>query len=185
MKRLLSVFAAAALLAACTKSQDTSAQNSGSAVASAAAAAASAAVAGADAAASAAAAGANVAASAAAAGEAVVSSAVPSAPASGAVAAIDLPIYPGATKEPDKSLSMSSSGSTLKVDYYLTKDDSPAVIAWYKSKLPSNWTNFSINTGSKSVGTFSTPDGGGANQTVIVTGDTDGTHIQLSTKTGS
>jgi hypothetical protein len=181
MKRLLSVLAAAALLAACTKSQDTSAQNS-SAVASAAAADASAAAAGANVAASAAAAGANVAASAAAAAGATTA---PAEAASGSVAAIDLPIYPGATKEPDKSLSMSSSGSTLKVDYYLTKDDSPAVIAWYKSKLPSNWTNFSINAGSKTVGTFSTPEGGGTNQTVIVTGDTDGTHIQLSTKTGS
>jgi hypothetical protein len=183
MKRLLSVFAAAALLAACTKSQDTSAQSSGSAAASAAAAVASAAAAGANVAASAAAAGANVVASAAAAG--ANAAATVAASAAAAVAAIDLPIYPGATKEPDKSLSMSSSGSTLKVDYYLTKDDSPAVIAWYKSKLPSNWTNFSINAGSKTIGTFSTPESSGTNQTVIVTGDTDGTHIQLSTKTGS
>jgi hypothetical protein len=191
MKRLFSVFAAAALLAACSKSQDNS--TAGQTEASAAAAAASAAAAGANVAAtaasvaaSAAAAGANAASTAA--GEADVSSGATAAAAAtggAALAAITLPIYPGATTDPDKSLSMSSNGTTVQVDYYLTKDDSPTVIAWYKAHLPSNWTNFSINAGPKTVGTFSTPENGTTSQTVVVTGDTDGTHVQLSTKTGS
>ena len=186
MKRFVTIVAVAALVAGCSK-QGTSSTASGQASAAAAMATAAAAYASAAAAgASAAAAGASAAAAQASGEAQLVASAAPAAAASGSVAAIVLPVYPGANREADKSLSMSSNGSEVKVDMYLTKDDSPTVVAWYKAHLPSNWTNFTIASGPKTVGTFSSPESGNAGQSVIVTGgDTAGTRIQLTTKTGN
>jgi ABC-type glycerol-3-phosphate transport system substrate-binding protein len=155
MKRLLATLAAVALLAGCTKSNTTSASTSQAT----------------DAAAGASAAAASPAATAAASGTAFVT--------------IEIPIYPGSTSEPDKGITMSSGGSSVKIAYYGSKDDPGMVIAWYKAHLPSDWTNFSIANGSKSAATFSSPEAGNAGQSVVVTGEGEGTQIQLSTKTGS
>jgi hypothetical protein len=155
MKRLLAALVAVALLAACTKSDTTSASTSQVTDAAAEASAA------------------------ASASAAVVSSDA------AAFVAITLPVYPGSTSEPDKGITMSSSGSTTKIEYYGSKDDPGVVIAWYKAHLPSNWANFSIANGLKSAGTFSSPETGNSGQSVVVTGEGEGTQIQLSTKTGS
>ena len=185
MKRYFTVLAALAVLLGCSKSQDTTtAQSSATGAAAAASSAAEAATSAANAASTAANAAAT--AQAAAASAAAAAATAGAGGSTGAIPPIDIPVYPGATKETDKSLSMSGNGSSVKVDYYLTKDTSQAVIDWYKAHLPSNWTNFTIANGSKSVGTFSSPEHGNEGQSVIITGgDSAGTHIQLSTKTGS
>jgi hypothetical protein len=158
MKYLFTILAAVALLAGCTKSNTTSASTSQATDGAAAESSAATALA-------------SAAATAAASGAAFV--------------AIDLPVYPGSTSEPDKGITMSSNGSSVKIEYYGSKDDPGVVIAWYKAHLPSNWANFSIPNGAKSAGTFSSPETGNDGQSVVVTGEGEGTQIQLSTKTGS
>jgi uncharacterized lipoprotein len=170
MKRFLLAFALAVLVAGCSKSQDT---NTATTDQSTSATAASDAVA-------------SPAATDSAATTATDTPSVAGATASGApFVAIDLPLYPGMTKEPDKSMEMQSNGASVKVDTYSSKDDSATVAAWYKAHLPSTWANFTISSGAKTAATFSSPDHGNDGQSVIVSGeDAGGTHIQLSTKTG-
>jgi hypothetical protein len=184
VKRFLMAFAVAALLAGCSKSANT-ASDQATAAANAAATAAAAASAAGNAAATAVAAAATAA--AAAAGVASGGDSTAATTASGApFVPITLPVYPGATKEADKSLQMSSNGSSVTIDYYASSDSSDTVVAWYKAHLPSTWQNFTISSGAKTAGTFASPDHGNAGQSVVVTGeDKGGSQIQLSTKTGS
>jgi hypothetical protein len=172
MKRFLLAFALAVLVAGCSKSQDTQTATTDQSTSATAANDTASSVAAADATATASA--------------DTTTAADTAAPASGApFVAIDLPMYPGMTKEPDKSVEMQSNGSSVKVDTYSSKDDSAAVAAWYKAHLPSTWGNFTISSGAKTAATFSSPDHGNDGQTVIVSGDdAGGSHIQLSTKTG-
>jgi len=103
---------------------------------------------------------------------------------SGTFSAIDIPVYPGSTVEPDKSVSMDQGGNKAKIDYYLTKDDAPTVIAWYKAQLPSNWTN--ADPSDTTSAAFASPGDAGNQQGVVITGGgPDGTEIQLATKTSS
>jgi hypothetical protein len=97
---------------------------------------------------------------------------------------IDLPVYPGATKDTQQSLKMNANGESVTIDEYVSKDSADTVAAWYKSHLPSDWQNFAVNSGSKTAATYSSPDHGDDGQSVILSGQDDGTtHIQMSTKT--
>jgi hypothetical protein len=107
-------------------------------------------------------------------------------PQTGTFSAIDIPVYPGSTVEPDKSVSMNNGGNVAKIDYYLSKDDTATVIAWYKAQLPSNWTNMGDPSDTTS-GSFASPGDPGNQQAVTITsgGSAGGTEIQLATKTSS
>jgi hypothetical protein len=191
MKQFLLTCAVAVVLAGCSKSSDTSTDQSTAAAsaATASAAAGSSATAAAAAGATDSAAGTATATGAAmtTATDAPTAAAAAAAGASGApFVAIDLPVYPGATKAADKGLDMSSNGTSVKMDFYSTKDDAATVIAWYKAHLPSNWQNFTVSNGGKTAGTFSSPEHGNDGQSVFVEGqDSGGTQMQLTTKTGS
>jgi hypothetical protein len=91
-------------------------------------------------------------------------------------------VYPGATRDAGQSTSIRDGGDVTKVDYYNTKDDGPAVAAWYKAHVPPGWDSNMGEPGKKIAGTFSSPD---QNQIVMVTGDASGTVIQISAKVAS
>jgi hypothetical protein len=104
--------------------------------------------------------------------------------------AIELPVYPGATEERDKGLSMSTGKASVKMQFFKTKADSKTVVDWYKSHLPSSWQNFVLSNNGKTVGTFASESANGskpagADQSVIVTSDSGVTRIQLTTKKSS
>ncbi len=184
-KAILAIALAAVVLGGCSKSSDsgtTSDASSPAADATAAAAADAAASPAADAAASSAAST-----SAPDAGAAPASGA--SAAPAGGEAAVDLPVYPGATEEGDKGLQMSTGTASVKMQIFQTKTDSKTVIDWYKSHLPSSWQNFVISNDGKTVGTFASQSSGSkpaaVDQSVIVTSENGVTRIQLTTKKGS
>jgi hypothetical protein len=189
MKHFLLACALVAMLAACSKSNTSTSGATDQSTAAAVVATASAA---ADSSATAASVATDAAAAtdaAGATGTAAAGAAATAAPAGGAsgapFVAIDLPVYPGATKEADKGLDMSSNGTSVKMDFYSTKDDAATVIAWYKAHLPSTWQNFTVSNGGKDAGTFASPEHGNDGQSVFVEGqESGGTQMQLTTKTG-
>ncbi len=183
MKAILAIALAAALLGGCSKSNDTSTATDTSSPAADAGTSATAA------------ASAEATAEATAEASAETSATESAGATSTATAAagggsIDLPVYPHATEQTDKGLSISTGATSVKMDVYLTKEASKTVIDWYKSHLPSAWQNFVVSNNGKTAATFTSPSAsgsksGGAEQSVMVTEDTDGTRIQLTTKKGN
>lgn len=183
MKAILAIALSAAVLGGCAKSSDSATTSDAS---SPAADATTSAAAEASSPAPAAAAAADTAAAAETAAAATASDPSPA----GDAGAIDLPVYPGATEEGDKGLSMSTGTASVKMQIFQTKADSKAVIDWYKAHLPSSWQNFVLSNDGKTVGTFSSESANGskptgADQSVIVTSENGVTRIQLTTKKGS
>jgi len=173
MKALLAIALSAVMLGGCSKSSDSGTTSDASSPAADATTSAAADAGSASADASSPSDAASPAGAAAAAGE-----------------AIDLPVYPGATEERDKGLSMSTGTASVKMQFFKTKADSKTVVEWYKSHLPSSWQNFVLSNNGKTVGTFSSESANGskpagADQSVIVTSDSGVTLIQLTTKKSS